>query len=443
MPVAKVVKYDGSPDVFAWKYPEDSLGTWTQLIVNESQEAVLFKGGQALDIFAAGRHTLSTANIPLLNKIINLPFSGRSPFAAEVWFVNKIHSLDIKWGTSEPIQLQDPKHNVYLPLRAHGQFGVQVAESKAFLTQLVGAMHMFDKDSLTRFFKGIYLTRVKDSISQYLIKKGVSVLEINAYLLELSNYLKESISPKLGDYGIKLINFYVNSVNVPEDDPAIIQLKAALAKRAEMDIIGYSYQQQRSFDALEGAATNPGSGSAGMMGAGMGLGMGVGVGGAFGGAFGGMAQNMSFQQMKNCNKCVSEMPALATFCPACGHDTRVQASPTGDSEPTNTVMCNSCGGQYDRSYKFCPICGDAYNPCPKCGKDIEVGTGECPDCSVITLHSCPKCGTALPENAKFCGECGESFVDKCPHCDAVLNGTQKFCFECGERIGEKRYDENR
>ena len=437
MSVVKVVKYDGSPDVFAWKYPNENLGTWTQLVVSESQEAVLFKGGQALDVFAAGRHTLSTANIPLLNKVINLPFGGRSPFAAEIWYINKIHSLDIKWGTPAPVQLQDPKHNVFLPVRAHGQFGIQISESKAFLTQLVGTMHAFDKNTLSEFFKGIYLTRVRDSISQYLINKGVSALEINAYLLELSNHLKETIGPKLAEYGISLINFYVSDVNVPEDDPAVMQLKAALAKRAEMDILGYSYQQQRSFDALEGAATNPGSGSAGMMGAGMGLGMGVGVGGAFGGAFGGMAQNMNLQQSKNCDKCNSEMSSAAAFCHVCGHDARIRQSTEG-SPGESMVVCGECGGQYSRSYKFCPKCGDAYNPCAKCGKDTQTGMELCPECGVDTPEPCPECGAGLPEKAKFCGECGASSAGtgKCPHCGVALNGAQKFCFECGKNIAE-------
>ena len=84
MAIVEVVKYNGKPDVLAWKYPNEELGTWTQLIVNESQEAVLVKGGKVFDGFDSGRHTLETANIPILNKIINLPFGGRSPFTAEM-----------------------------------------------------------------------------------------------------------------------------------------------------------------------------------------------------------------------------------------------------------------------------------------------------------------------------------------------------------------------
>jgi membrane protease subunit (stomatin/prohibitin family) len=130
MAIVEVVKYDGTPDVFAWKYPNCELGTWTQLIVNESQEAILLKGGKVCDVFRAGRHTLSTDNLPILSKVVNLPFGGRSPFSAEVWFINRAFSLDVKWGTPTPIQLQDPKYKVFIPVRAFGQFGVQIQDAQ-------------------------------------------------------------------------------------------------------------------------------------------------------------------------------------------------------------------------------------------------------------------------------------------------------------------------
>jgi len=378
MAVIAVVKYNGGPDVFAWKYPSEELGTWTQLIVNESQEAILFKGGQALDVFAAGRHTLTTANIPLLCNFVNLPFGGRSPFTAEVWYINKIHSLDIKWGTPTPIQLQDPKYNVFIPLRSFGQFGIQINDSKTFLTKLVGTVSLFDKESIIKFFRGLFLTKVKDSISAYLINKNVSVLEINAFLAELSEHLKERIKPILDEYGITLLNFYVNDINVPEDDPAVIQLKGALAKRAEMDIVGYSYVQERSFDTLEGAATNPGSGQSGLMGAGIGLGMGVGVGNVMGGQIGGIAQNININKMVKCSQCNAEIDASARFCPVCGSDMQKVSQ-------NDTVTCAGCGNTFLKTHKFC--------------------------------H-----------------ECGESVVKKCSSCNSIIEGNPKFCSECGYQL---------
>ena len=225
MAIVEVVKYNGNPDVFAWKYPSEELGTWTQLIVNESQEAVLFKGGKALDVFTSGRHTLDTANIPLLNKVVNLPFGGRSPFTAEVWYVNRVNSLDVKWGTATPIQLQDPKYGVFVPVRSFGQFGVRIDDAKKFLVKLVGTLPQFDKSSLLRYFRGLFITKAKDTISSYLIHKEISALEINAYLDELSAYMKERIEPVMAEYGITLVNFYVNDINIPEDDPAVRKLR--------------------------------------------------------------------------------------------------------------------------------------------------------------------------------------------------------------------------
>lgn len=382
MAIVKVVKYDGRPDIFAWKFPHDELGTWTQLIVNESQEAILFKGGQALDVFGPGRHTLETANIPVLNKLIKLPFGGQSPFKAEIWYINKLHSLDIKWGTPAPVQLQDPKYKIFVPLRSFGQFGIQVVESKKFLTKLVGTIPAFDQDSVTNLFKGLYLTRVKDSISSYLIKKDVSVLEINAYLIELSEHLQEKIAPTFEEYGIRLLNFFVKNVNVPEDDPAVIQLKSALAKRAEMDIIGYNYTQERSFDTLEGAATNPGSSQAGLMGAGIGMGMGFGVGGAMGSQMGGLAQeiNISSSAPK------TEKEDSAVTCPVCGHTCQ-----------SNRRFCTECGATLSKS-------------CPKCNEPIA------------------------RQDAKFCPECGESLAKKCGECGIQIEGEPKFCPECGNKF---------
>lgn len=428
MAIVEVVKYDGNPDVFAWKYPNTELGTWTQLIVNESQEAVLFKGGKACDVFQAGRHTLSTENIPILNKIINLPFGGRSPFAAEVWYVNKVFSLDIKWGTSTPIQLQDPKYKVFIPVRAFGQFGIQIEDTQKFLVKLVGTLPQFDKVNILKYFRGVYLTKAKDSISSYLIHKNISVLEINAYLDEISTYLKERIAPTFEEYGIKLTSFYVNDINVPEDDNAVIQLKQALAKRAEMDIVGYSYQQERSFDTLEGAATNPNSMQGGLMGAGIGLGMGIGVGGAVGNQFSGLTQNINTAETKKCPKCNSEIDKVARFCSYCGCDT--EEKPKAKIK----IKCSSCGAELNEDTKFCMECGNRYNPCANCKADIPDGASVCPECGNAVPKVCPSCGTLLPANSKFCPECGHSMVKKCSSCGVQLNENSKFCPECGTPV---------
>lgn len=399
MAVIEVVKYDGTPEVFAWKFPNTELGTWTQLIVNESQEAVLYKGGQALDWFGPGRHTLETANIPILNKIINLPFGARSPFTAEIWYINKVNSLDVKWGTPTPIQLQDPKYNVFVPLRAFGQFGIKISNSKMFLQKLVGTLPAFTSGDIIKYFRGAYLTKVKDDLSSYLINKKISVLEINAFLSEISQSLKESILPIFADFGIELVNFYVNDISVPEDDSAVIKLKEALAKKAEMDIIGYSYTQERSFDTLEGAATNKGSGSAPIMGAGLGLGMGVGLGGNLGGAFSEMGKNINTNQNKECPHCRKQIGAEYNFCPFCGKDSAISM---------NQNACPKCGADNNAGLKFCGQCGNSLvKACPKCGKAVDNKQKFCPHCANPLVKKCSSCGNELENNLKFCPECGK------------------------------------
>lgn len=401
MAIIEVVKYNGTPDVFAWKFPNAELGTWTQLIVNESQEAVLYKGGQALDWFGPGRHTLETANIPMLNKLVNLPFGGRSPFSAEIWYVNKVNSLDVKWGTPTPIQLQDPKYNVFVPLRAFGQFGIKISDSKMFLQKLVGTLPTFTSNDLVKYFRGVYLTKVKDDLSRYVIKKKISVLEINAYINEISESLKESILSTFSDFGIELVNFYVNDISIPEDDTAVIKLKEALAKKAEMDIIGYSYTQERSFDTLEGAATNPGSGSAPVMGAGLGLGMGLGLGGNMGGTFSEMGKNINTQQGKECPHCHKQIDSGYKYCPFCGKDTAISA---------NKGICPKCGAINDDGLKFCGQCGSSM------------------------IKTCEKCGNVVDDKQKFCPHCGNSLVKKCLSCGHELEDGLKFCPECGRKV---------
>lgn len=425
MAIVEVISYNGNPEVFAWKYPNNELGTWTQLIVNESQEAILVKGGKVCDVFQAGRHTLSTENIPILNKLVNLPFGGRSPFTAEVWYINKVFSLDIKWGTSTPIQLQDPKYKVFVPVRAFGQFGIQIEDSQKFLMKLVGNLPQFDKVNILKYFRGVYLTKAKDAISSYLVHKNISVLEINAYLDEISTFLQERIAPTFDDYGIRLTSFYVNDINVPEDDKAVQQLKHALAKRAEMDIVGYSYQQERSFDTLEGAATNPNSMQGGLMGAGIGLGMGVGVGGAIGHQFGGLTQNIDISETKNCPKCNATLDKTARFCNHCGFDTETK------DEPKTEIKCAACGAELKENSKFCMECGKKYNPCANCKADLPEGAVVCPVCGSAVPKSCPNCGKLIPANSKFCPECGYSTVKKCSGCGKELEDGTKFCPECG------------
>ncbi|HUY82106.1 MAG TPA: SPFH domain-containing protein [Acidobacteriaceae bacterium] len=291
MAVIDLVKWDGTPQLLAWKFPSEQLSTWTQLIVNESQDAFVVRGGVYDGPFGAGRHTLTTENLPLLSGPLGLPFGGRSPFSAETWFVNKLTNLDVKWGTQDPIQLLDPRYKIMVQVRAFGQYGIRVVDSKRFLLKLVGTVSQFDVDTLADYFRGVFITRIKTEIANLIIKQEQSVLEVSTQLEVLSNGLKQALDAEVAEYGVALVQFNVHSINVPESDPAARTLKAALAKKAEMGIVGFTYQQERSFDVMQTAAGNEGNAGS-VMGAGMGLGMGLGVGAPLGQAYGQLASEV-------------------------------------------------------------------------------------------------------------------------------------------------------
>ena len=292
MAVIDRVKWDGAPNTFAWKYPSESLTNGTQLIVNESQEAYVVSGGIYDGPFGPGRHTLENENIPLISELYALPYGGKAPFTAEVWYVNKAINLDIKWGTSDPIQLQDPRFGIMVPLRAFGQYGLHIVDSKRFLLKLVGTLTAFDQDNIADYVRGYLVPNIKNEIARVIIELNVSVLEVTMKLLEISQEMLVRLSSHVEEYGLAFKEFNVHSINVPEDDPAVITLKNALAKRAEMGIVGYNYQQERGFDVLQTAAGNEGV-SGDVMGAGIGLGAGLGIGGQIGGAMGMVAGNMA------------------------------------------------------------------------------------------------------------------------------------------------------
>ncbi len=286
-----LVKWDGSPHLLAWKFPSENLSTGTQLIVNESQDAFVVRGGVYDGPFGAGRHTLTTENLPGLRGLLGLPFGGRSPFAAEVWYVNRLTNLDVKWGTPDPIQLQDPKYQIMVPVRAFGQYGIRISDPKRFLLKLVGTVRDFTVDTLSDYFRGVFITCIKTQIANAIIRQGQSILEVSTQLEALSLSLREALSVEVAEYGVTLSQFNIHSINVPEDDPAVRSLKAALAKRAEMGIVGFTYQQERSYDVMETAAANEGA-AGNVMGAGMGLGMGVALGGPIGQSFGQVASEI-------------------------------------------------------------------------------------------------------------------------------------------------------
>lgn len=292
MALIDVVKWEVNSRELIHKFPSNDLRIGTQLVVYAGQTAHFVKGGKVLDSFEPGTHTIKTENIPLLNKLINLPFGGNSPFQAEVWFVNHLAILDSKWGTPTPIQLEDPKYEIIVPVRAYGQFGMRVNDDKVLIENLVGNMSSFTVEKIESYFKGMMMSRFNNILSDKMNKDGISILNLNSHLTDISDYTRGVLQPDFNKYGIKLENFYIMSINVPEDDPSFVKLKEAKEQVAKLKLMGHSlYQADRSFGVMERAAENEGA-----VGGAIGIGMGMNAGTGFGGQMAGLVgQNMNAQ----------------------------------------------------------------------------------------------------------------------------------------------------
>ena len=278
MALIDIVQFHGNDREFVWKFPSENLRLGTQLVVKPAQVAFFVYRGKICDEVPPGAITLSTGNIPLLTTLISLPFGGDSPFQAEVWFVNRISKLDNKWGTIRPIQLEDPKYGLVVPVRAFGQFGFRIAEPRRFLEAITGTAKVFTAEQIVEYFKGVVLQAVNVNLGKAFIMEKISVLEASVHLDALAKHCSETIQAELARFGVELVNFFFQSVNIPDEDASYQRLKVIKEKAAELNVLGRDiYQFDRSMEVLKTAAANEGGG-AGLMQAGVGLAVGAGIG---------------------------------------------------------------------------------------------------------------------------------------------------------------------
>jgi membrane protease subunit (stomatin/prohibitin family) len=240
--IASVIKYEGDNNTFVWKHPVEDFNIGSQLIVHESQEAIFFRDGAALDLFPAGRYTLETQSIPLINKLYNSSLEPQGVFHSEVYFVNLTTQMGIKWGTDSKVRLFDPETGIPIELGASGEFNLRAVDSRKLVLKLVGTEGVLNRDALlsvgsansggaSGHFRAMIMTRVKSHLASSIKENKINVLEVDEHLDELSNALRNKINAGLAEYGLTMPEFFITRVITPDDDPSFRRLKQQHAEK--------------------------------------------------------------------------------------------------------------------------------------------------------------------------------------------------------------------
>lgn len=491
--LASIIKYEGDNETLVWKHPIEDFNFGSQLIVHESQEAIFFRDGQALDLFGAGRYTLQTQQLPLLEKIYKLPTDTEGTFHSEVYFVNLATQMGVKWGTDSKVRLFDPASGLHIEIGASGEFNIRVTDSRKLLLKVVGTTGGLGQEQLLGigngkgFFRSMVMTQVKSYLAQTIKENAINILEIDEHLMALSGALRERINAALDEYGLTMPEFYVSRIVTPDDDPNFRRMKEQYAEQyllvrqegirkaeaeaaadrkaveaqtaARMKIIGAqgeaealkiqkqaeaeAYRMQAEAEAAEMRMKGytyqqETSRQVGLEAMKNGLGGGANAAGALG-----------------------DLAGLGVSLGAMGSVigmTKDALSPmTQDAAQMGAAVGAAVAGGWD-----CPACGHkniTTNFCPDCGgKKPEAKTGwDCAQCGTKNIQSkfCPNCGAKKPEESsgwtcpdcgtkdilsRFCPNCGARKPEEkhgwiCPEC-GTKNIMTNFCPNCGRKKDE-------
>lgn len=474
---ASLIKYEGGNDVFVWKHPIEDFNLGSQLIVHESQEAIFFKDGRALDLFGAGRYTLATQNLPLLQEIYRLPTNADTVFHSEVYFINMVTQMGIKWGTDSKVRLFDPGSGLHIEIGACGSFNIRVANSRKLLLKIVGTTpeltqgelvseNGYSTTAMVGKFKSLVMNKVKSILAKTIKDENIDILEIDEHLDRLSVQLRDDINTTLEDYGLTMPEFYVTSVITPDDDPNFKRLKQQFADKtlrvreeeirkaeaeaaqgrrlveaqteAQLKMVGAhgeaeamkikamaeaeAYKAQALAEAEEMKAKGytyqqETARQVGLEAMQNGI-----TGNGSGGAGGNLGDLASLGVTLGAMGGVMNMTREAltpVFNTSADLGSNIGNGIAASAEPTKDTWNCSCGTT-DITSKFCPDCGAKKPDPPK--------TWDCPNCGCkgITSKFCPDCGSKKPETpaAWDCQSCGQTGI------------TSKFCPNCGAKKGD-------
>ncbi|NJN15383.1 MAG: SPFH domain-containing protein [Oscillochloris sp.] len=349
MALLDLVEYnDPTGNALAARIPPDGNGELrlgSQCIVREGQLAFFARDGRLLDMFIPGRHTLETANIPLLINFVKIPFGNRSPFRADVFFVSLKQHTNLRWETKQPIPMRDAQFGM-VRLRASGTYIIQVSEPRRLLTAVVGSRSLFTVQDVEAQLQSVIVARTADAIAQHMRERGHSVIDLATEYDEIAQKVTEAVKPDFAALGLDLSRLFVNLISVPEDLERQFDRAGGVAAMGGLG----DYTRFKAAEALGDAARTGGDSTAG---AGMSLAAGMHLGQLMG------------QTLAGSGQAPTQPPTVAPPAPAVAQH------------------CTNCGTGLPATAKFCLECGTPVGP-----------------------KRCANCKTELPANAKFCTECG-------------------------------------
>lgn len=237
-----------------------------QLIVQDAQNAVFYRDGKALDVMGPGRHTLTTENIPVLTKLLSLPFGFKSPFQAQVYFVSMKKFIDLKWGTKSPINFRDSELN-YVQLRASGKFSIRITDPRMFITEIVGTQGKYTTMEIEDYLRDSIVSRLNTVLGKNL----KTVFELGQFYAQIETATKAEVTDFFNAMGIELTDMIIVGIVPPDEVQEKINERSSMAAVGNLD----AYMKFKTAQAMEKAAENEGQGGMAGMGVGLGAGMGM------------------------------------------------------------------------------------------------------------------------------------------------------------------------
>jgi len=369
---------DPTGEEMIYRIPQEGSADFkmgAQLIVRDSQIAMFFKSGHAADSFTTGRHTLTTYNIPILTRMLSLPWGFTSPFRAEIYFVNLKTFTNLKWGTKHPVTFKDSKLGL-IRLRGHGAFTFKITEPILFLNTIVGRQAKYTTQDIQSYLRDVIVARMNDLLGE----KLDSILDLPAIYTELAEEFKGVVQTEFSKYGMELVDFYISSITPPEEVSKMIDQRSGLEAVGDLD-------KFLKFEMAKGLGV-PGGASAGGAAMGMGAGVGLMIPGMLSKVFSPEQQDLKRESVTTvtCPKCHADTPEQSRFCYRCGAAMVAQN------------LCPNCQGELPTEATFCMHCGYKLD----------------------TKPVCPHCQNEVIPGSKFCGECGKPLSDS----DAASDETE-------------------